>query len=451
MTEKTIAPELDDEFVVQPPDISHLITEDDTPVDNIFSERQMALLRETLYTSWAGPGDGRTFVAMGNVAIYAATHLPPLVPDMLVSLDVTLPADPFAKEHRCYFLWEYGKPPEVVVEIVSNRKGGELANKLLDYARLGVAYYVVYDPDSYISQESLRIFTRQAASFVETTERWLAQVEWGLPSGKATTVAWSAPGSGGVTATVPSWPRVWKQRCRNASGPRCWPPSCASWASTRMLSWASAGNLDLARQSSSSRRIIPIISRDSPKSRRKSASDEFGAHQPARLVWKVRHSATKASTQAGCSLPGAAGGNPERRRAPIHAQAGDRGGRYVQHRERRARRRDRAPFLACSCRSRCTSGICHVQYFTCAPGHFPQSHRMRPTGVDSPQIAASSPDTEGALRGVQGAFRGRSSRQRRPILRQVCCVEPGGSDRLQLAEISLCVCPVTGRRVPHWA
>lgn len=180
MTEKTVAPELDDEFIVRPPDISHLITEDDTPVDSIFSERQMALLREALYTSWAGPGDGRTFVAMGNVAIYAATHLPPLVPDMLVSLDVTLPTDPFAQEHRCYFLWEYGKPPEVVVEIVSNRKGGELANKLLDYARLGVAYYVVYDPDGYISQEPLRIFTRQAASFVETTDPWLAQVELGV-------------------------------------------------------------------------------------------------------------------------------------------------------------------------------------------------------------------------------------------------------------------------------
>lgn len=177
---KTLAPVDDDEFVIPAPDVSHLITEDDTPVDNIFSERQMALLRETLYTSWAGPGEGRTFLAMGNVAIYATNFTPPLVPDFLISLDVQIPADPLLKEHRCYFLWLYGKPPEVVIEIVSNRKGNELGDKLLDYARLGVAYYIVYDPFQAISSEPLRIFARQATRFVETTDRWLVEVELGL-------------------------------------------------------------------------------------------------------------------------------------------------------------------------------------------------------------------------------------------------------------------------------
>ena len=177
---KTLAPVDDDEFIIPAPDVSHLITEDDAPVDNIFSERQMALLRETLYTSWAGPGEGRTFVAMGNVAIYATNFTPPLVPDFLISLDVQIPEDPLLKEHRCYFLWLYGKPPEVVVEVVSNRKGNELGDKLLDYARLGVAYYIVYDPFQTISSEPLRIFTRQVTRFVETTERWLEEVELGV-------------------------------------------------------------------------------------------------------------------------------------------------------------------------------------------------------------------------------------------------------------------------------
>ena len=180
MAEMTALEQVDDEDVVAAPDVSHLITEDDTPVDNIFSERQMALLRETLYTSWSGPGEGRTFVAMGNVALYATNFLPPLVPDLLLSLDVSLPDEPTIKEHRSYFIWLYGKPPEVVIEIVSNRKGKELGDKLLDYARLGVAYYVVYDPDSEISKEPLRIFTRQGARFVETSEQWLAEVDLGL-------------------------------------------------------------------------------------------------------------------------------------------------------------------------------------------------------------------------------------------------------------------------------
>lgn len=170
----------DDDLVIPAPDVSHLVTEDDTPVDDLFSERQMALLRETLYTSWAGPGDDRPFVAMANVALYATNFQPPLVPDFLLSLDVTLPDEPMLKEHRSYFLWLYGKPPEVVAEIVSNRKGGELSNKLLDYARLGISYYIVYDAEGEISEEPLRIFARQGARFIETEERWLAEVELGV-------------------------------------------------------------------------------------------------------------------------------------------------------------------------------------------------------------------------------------------------------------------------------
>jgi hypothetical protein len=30
---------IDDELIIPAPDVSHLVTEDDTPVDNIFSER----------------------------------------------------------------------------------------------------------------------------------------------------------------------------------------------------------------------------------------------------------------------------------------------------------------------------------------------------------------------------------------------------------------------------
>ncbi len=33
------------------PDVSHLITEDDTPVDNLFSEKQQRLLTRPLYVT----------------------------------------------------------------------------------------------------------------------------------------------------------------------------------------------------------------------------------------------------------------------------------------------------------------------------------------------------------------------------------------------------------------
>ena len=41
-----------DEFRIDKLDLSHIVTEDDTPVDNLFSERQMRLLVESLYVSW---------------------------------------------------------------------------------------------------------------------------------------------------------------------------------------------------------------------------------------------------------------------------------------------------------------------------------------------------------------------------------------------------------------
>ena len=81
---------------------------------------------------------------------------PALVPDVLLSMDVELPADLHPKRHRSYFLWEYGKPPDVVIEVVSNREGGEDTQKLAAYARGRVPYYVIFDPDRLLKAEVLR-------------------------------------------------------------------------------------------------------------------------------------------------------------------------------------------------------------------------------------------------------------------------------------------------------
>lgn len=158
------------------PDTSHMVTEDDTPVDNIFSEKQQRLLTEPLYTSWAGPGDGRPFVALANVGLFYADESYPLVPDMLLSLDVELPADIWKKANRSYVFWKYKKMPEVVVEIVSNRKGHELDKKLERYARMGAPYYVVFDPQHYLSNVPLRIYGLHEGIYVETVERCLKRL-----------------------------------------------------------------------------------------------------------------------------------------------------------------------------------------------------------------------------------------------------------------------------------
>lgn len=65
------------------PDIAHLITEDDEPVDNLPSEKQQRLLTESLYSSWSGPGAGRTFLACANVGVFYQAKDPAIVPDVL--------------------------------------------------------------------------------------------------------------------------------------------------------------------------------------------------------------------------------------------------------------------------------------------------------------------------------------------------------------------------------
>ena len=139
-------------------DIETLVTEDDTPVDNMPSEKQQRLLTEPLYSSWSGPGSGRTYLAAANVGVFPEPRNPAIVPDMFLSLDVQPHRNWWDKAHRSYFVWEFGKPPDLVVEIVSNQKGNEVGRKRHRYARMGVGYYVIHDPLHQVMDDELRIY-----------------------------------------------------------------------------------------------------------------------------------------------------------------------------------------------------------------------------------------------------------------------------------------------------
>lgn len=162
------------------PRVDDLITEDDTPVDNIFSAKQQRLLVEPLYSSWQGGTAQRLFIADANVGLFAADHQLPLVPDGFLSMDVKLPQNLWLKKHRSYFFWLYGKPPEVVIEVVSNKKGGELDSKLEDYAWMRIFYYVVFDPEEQLGSGKLRIFALNPGGYQEITSFWLPELGVGL-------------------------------------------------------------------------------------------------------------------------------------------------------------------------------------------------------------------------------------------------------------------------------
>ena len=172
-------------YEVPEPDISGIEIDNPAPV-TIFSERQMRLLVESLYTSWEGPPAAEEnefcpFLALANVGLFSGLHLPPIVPDVMVSLDVSPLPEPLThKKHNTYFVWIFGKAPDVVIEIVSNRVGGEDGRKLREYARIGVTYYVIYDPAHHLGRESLRMYELRHKAYVPMTEQWMPALGLGL-------------------------------------------------------------------------------------------------------------------------------------------------------------------------------------------------------------------------------------------------------------------------------
>jgi hypothetical protein len=162
------------------PDISVLVTEDDTPIDSIFLEKQQRLLTEPLYSSWAGPGEGQSFLALANVGLFHTYGQPPLVPDALLSLDVAVGDDLRRKENHSYFLWLMGKPPDVVIEIVSDRRGGEAGVKQRAYARMGVLFYVIFDPEDLLGGGVLRVFVLQRRRYEPLETLWFPEVGLGM-------------------------------------------------------------------------------------------------------------------------------------------------------------------------------------------------------------------------------------------------------------------------------
>jgi len=150
------------------PDLSHLITEDDKPVDNRYSERQFTLLSLPLFDSWE---QGKPFEALTDVGLfYTPSNDSVIVPDFLLSLGVEPRQVSEAKEDRSYFVWLYGKPPNLVVEIVSNREGGELDRKMETYERIGVPYYAVHDPFRHLGKRELRLFKLEGGKYVEMAD-----------------------------------------------------------------------------------------------------------------------------------------------------------------------------------------------------------------------------------------------------------------------------------------
>lgn len=128
------------------PTSDELPCSDGTPVDNEDQNFIPNLLLFLLEFIWAQRNDWYFGVDMGIYHTTGVSPLVPVIPDGFLSLGVERRKG--GKSRNSYVLWEEGNiPPKLTIEIVSLTPGGEYDKKLAIYAKLGVLYYVIYNPD----------------------------------------------------------------------------------------------------------------------------------------------------------------------------------------------------------------------------------------------------------------------------------------------------------------
>lgn len=119
---------------------------DDTPVDNENQNFIPNFLLFLLKFIWGSRSDWFFGVDMGVYHTTGISPLVPVVPDGFLSLGVERHKS--GKGRKSYVVWEEnGVVPIFALEIVSLTPGGEYDTKIDIYAKLGVLYYVVYNPE----------------------------------------------------------------------------------------------------------------------------------------------------------------------------------------------------------------------------------------------------------------------------------------------------------------
>ncbi|MEO1134720.1 MAG: Uma2 family endonuclease [Cyanobacteria bacterium J06639_1] len=128
------------------PSTEELPCSDDTPVDNEDQNLLPNLLLIALAHLWAERTDWYFGADMGIYHTTGVSPLVPVVPDGFLSLGVERRKG--GKSRRSYATWEEGdRVPTLVLEMVSHKPGGEYDTKIETYTKLGVLYYVIYNPE----------------------------------------------------------------------------------------------------------------------------------------------------------------------------------------------------------------------------------------------------------------------------------------------------------------
>lgn len=132
--------------VVGLPSTDELACSDDIPVDNEDQNFLPNILLFLLTSIWATRTDWFFGVDMAIYHTTGANARVPIVPDGFLSLGVDRKKG--GKSRRSYAVWEENEVvPILVLEMVSHSPGSEYDEKLEIYRKLGVLYYIIYNPE----------------------------------------------------------------------------------------------------------------------------------------------------------------------------------------------------------------------------------------------------------------------------------------------------------------
>jgi Uma2 family endonuclease len=137
---------LSDKLKLSLPTTDELPCSDDTPVDNEDQNFLPNLLLFVLNSIWSNRMDWFFGVDMGVYHTTGFSPKVPVVPDGFLSLGVERKKG--GKSRKSYAVWEENEiVPIFALEMVSHTPGGEYDEKLEIYRKLGVLYYVIYNPE----------------------------------------------------------------------------------------------------------------------------------------------------------------------------------------------------------------------------------------------------------------------------------------------------------------
>lgn len=169
------------------PSTEELPCSDDTPVDNEDQNLLPNLLLLALASLWSERMDW--FFAV-DMAVYHTTGVSPkvpVVPDAFLSLGVDRRKN--GKSRKSYAVWEENwTVPILVLEMVSHRYNDEYEEKLDLYKRLGVLYYVIYNPEYWKrhQHQPFEVYKLVGSTYQPQIGEpyWMAEVGLGIGRGR---------------------------------------------------------------------------------------------------------------------------------------------------------------------------------------------------------------------------------------------------------------------------